>query len=178
MICQQNEKSLSGLLGLHENLRQPGTLLFVRVRCLLTCPLDMYPEMAFEKQPLHRTCMTRLADALDFSCWVQILRNVASNPEDPRFRRIKRDNENFQRALGRFEGGIQILLSSGFRMQVGEFLMRLDACARTGGLGDHRHGPVGRFMFVCGPCVPLWDDHTRLSAYQPDVETARSRAQA
>lgn len=48
----------------------------------------------------------------------QILRNVASNPEDPRFRRIKRDNENFQRALGRFEGGIQILLSSGFRMQV------------------------------------------------------------
>ncbi|CAM9634893.1 unnamed protein product [Scytosiphon promiscuus] len=50
----------------------------------------------------------------------QILRNVASNPEDPRFRRIKRDNENFQRALGRFEGGIQILLSSGFRMQVEE----------------------------------------------------------
>ncbi|CAM9867456.1 unnamed protein product, partial [Ectocarpus sp. 8 AP-2014] len=49
-----------------------------------------------------------------------ILRNVASNPEDPRFRRIKRDNENFQRALGRFEGGIQILLSSGFRMQVEE----------------------------------------------------------
>eukprot|EP00904_Undaria_pinnatifida_P009674 jgi/Undpi1/5837/HiC_scaffold_2.g01111.m1 len=50
----------------------------------------------------------------------QILRNVASNPEDPRYRRIKRDNENFQRALGRFEGGIQILLSSGFRMQVEE----------------------------------------------------------
>ncbi|CAN0092205.1 unnamed protein product [Pylaiella littoralis] len=50
----------------------------------------------------------------------QILRNVASNPEDPRFRRIKRDNENFQRALGRFEGGIQILLSSGFKMQVEE----------------------------------------------------------
>ena len=51
--------------------------------------------------------------------FAQILRNVASNPEDPRFRRIKRDNENFKRALGRFEGGIQILLSSGFRMQVG-----------------------------------------------------------
>ncbi|CAN0146680.1 unnamed protein product [Ascophyllum nodosum] len=46
-----------------------------------------------------------------------ILRNVATNPEDPRFRRIKRDNENFRRALGRFEGGIQILVSSGFRMQ-------------------------------------------------------------
>lgn len=48
----------------------------------------------------------------------QILRNVATNPEDPKFRRVKRDNANFQRVLGRFEGGIQILLSSGFRMQV------------------------------------------------------------
>lgn len=50
----------------------------------------------------------------------QILQNVRSNPEDPRFRRIRCENERFHADVGRFEGATQILLSSGFRMAIAD----------------------------------------------------------
>ncbi|CAN0360387.1 unnamed protein product, partial [Discosporangium mesarthrocarpum] len=53
----------------------------------------------------------------------QILCNVVSNPEEPRFRRIRRDNEPFQQAVGRFEGGIQILVALGFRVEEGRTVL-------------------------------------------------------
>lgn len=50
----------------------------------------------------------------------QILHNVASNPEDLRFRRIRCGNERFHADVGRYEGAVQVLLASGFKIEVGD----------------------------------------------------------
>ncbi|KAG5180961.1 hypothetical protein JKP88DRAFT_322611 [Tribonema minus] len=51
---------------------------------------------------------------------LQILQNMRSSPEDPRFRRIRCENERFAADVGRFEGAVQVLLSSGFKVVVEE----------------------------------------------------------
>jgi PUB domain len=43
---------------------------------------------------------------------------VRANPEDPRFRRIRCENERFHADVGQYDGATQILLSSGFQLQV------------------------------------------------------------
>lgn len=53
-----------------------------------------------------------------FSALLQILSNIRANPEDPRFRRIRTQNERFHADVGKHDGALQILLSSGFQMQV------------------------------------------------------------
>lgn len=46
-----------------------------------------------------------------------VVANVCAAPENAAFRRIPRDNANFQRDLGRFDGGHQSLFALGFQEQ-------------------------------------------------------------
>jgi hypothetical protein len=49
-----------------------------------------------------------------------VLQNIAANPENPMFSTIKRENVRFHADIGRFEGATQVLLASGFQMEVQE----------------------------------------------------------
>ena len=51
---------------------------------------------------------------------LQVLQNIRSNPEDPRFRRIRSQNEKFHADVGRYDGALQILIASGFQMHAEE----------------------------------------------------------
>lgn len=46
-----------------------------------------------------------------------VVANVCAAPENAAFRRIPRDNANFQRDLGQFDGGYQSLFALGFQEQ-------------------------------------------------------------
>ena len=60
---------------------------------------------------LHKSCTAEREFDTAIQCLLSMVGNVVSYPEDPRFKRLRVNNEHFQDEIGKFEGGIECFIA-------------------------------------------------------------------
>jgi hypothetical protein len=65
---------------------------------------------------LDSTQSDPVAQKLALSSLLRLFQQINAHPEEPNFRRIRRDHEQFNRDIGRHKGGKEVLLAAGFEL--------------------------------------------------------------
>ncbi|KAG8387283.1 hypothetical protein BUALT_Bualt02G0005300 [Buddleja alternifolia] len=133
---QQDKLERKGILGLPREdppTMKPATALPQKIKNSQPVDPDLLPVKPATKKELMRECLRSLKrqnkddnarTMRAFQTLMIYVKNIANNPDEEIFRKIRISNPAFQDRVGKFEEGIQFLELCGFeRDEGGDFLL-------------------------------------------------------